>query len=62
MNARQHIAELLQQWREISQAEFKAIQAGDWAQLRNLQASKDTLQHDLTEARETWKPRSRKGD
>ena len=54
METRQHIAELLQQWREISQAEFKAIQAGDWPQLRDLQTSKNTLQHALTEAREAW--------
>jgi hypothetical protein len=54
MNARQHIADLLQQWREISQAEFKAIQAGDWSQLRTLQAAKDSLQQTLTEAREAW--------
>ena len=54
MNARQHIAGLLQQWREISQSEFKAIQGGDWSQLRVLQVTKDTLQQSLTEAREAW--------
>jgi hypothetical protein len=54
MDARQHIADLLQQWREISQAEFKSIQAGDWSQLRTLQAAKDSLQQSLTEAREVW--------
>ncbi|HWD17757.1 MAG TPA: hypothetical protein VHB20_00640 [Verrucomicrobiae bacterium] len=54
MDARQQIADLLQQWRELSQAEFKAIQAGDWANLKTLQAAKETLQHGLTAARETW--------
>lgn len=54
MNTRQHIADLLQQWREISQSEFKAIQAGDWSQLRTLQAVKDGVQQRLTEAREAW--------
>ena len=54
MNARQHIAELLQQWREISQSEFAAIQAGDWNQLRTLQTAKETVQHSLGEAREAW--------
>lgn len=54
MNAREHIADLLQQWREISQSEFKAIQAGDWSQLRDLQAAKDGVQQNLSEAREQW--------
>jgi hypothetical protein len=54
MNARRHIADLLQQWREISQSEFKAIQAGDWILLRTLQAGKDSLQQRLTAAREAW--------
>jgi len=54
MNARQHISDLLQQWRELSQAEFTAIQAGDWTQLRTLQAAKDELQRNLSEAREAW--------
>ena len=54
MNAREHIADLLQQWREISQSEFKAIQAGDWSQLRALQAVKDGIQQNLSEAREHW--------
>jgi len=54
MNARQHISDLLQQWREISQSEFKAIQAGDWSQLRALQATKDCVQQSLTAARKVW--------
>ena len=54
MNARQRIADLLQQWRELSQSEFTAIQAADWTQLRTLQAAKETLQHTLNEARAVW--------
>jgi hypothetical protein len=54
MSAREQIADLLQQWREVSQTEFAAIQAGDWTQLRALQAAKETIQRKLTEARQTW--------
>ncbi len=54
MSARQQISDLLQQWREISQSEFAAIQAGDWTQLRTLQAAKETIQQNLTEARAAW--------
>jgi len=54
MTARQQISDLLQRWREISQSEFAAIQAGDWPQLRNLQAAKETIQQHLTEARDAW--------
>ena len=54
MNARRQISVLLQQWREISQAEFAAIQAGDWSQLRTLQATKAAVQQGLSEARDAW--------
>ena len=54
MSARQQISDLLQQWREISQSECSAIQAGDWTQLRALQAAKDRIQRGLTEARAVW--------
>jgi hypothetical protein len=54
MDARHHIADLLQQWRDISQSESKAIQAGDWVQLRDLQTSKASVQQKLTDARATW--------
>ena len=54
MNARQIIADLLQQWREVTQAESKAIQAADWPGLKTLQNAKDALQRSLIEARELW--------
>lgn len=54
MNPRQQIADLLQQWRELSQSEFAAIQAGDWPQLRTLQTAKEGVQQNLTAARKVW--------
>ncbi len=54
MSARQQIADLLDQWLQLTQAEAGAIQSATWPSLRDIHADKATLQKRLTEAREKW--------
>lgn len=55
MAARQEMAELLDQWLQLTRAETGAIENGTWASLRETQAAKVSLQKRLSEAREKWR-------
>jgi hypothetical protein len=55
MDSRQRIAAILKQWLEKTHAESQAIQAGDWAALRTIQAAKAQLRAPLGEAVEEWR-------
>jgi hypothetical protein len=54
MAARQEIAELLDQWLQLTRAETGAIENGTWPSLREIQTAKVSLQKRLGEAREKW--------
>jgi hypothetical protein len=54
MSARQAIADLLEKWLQLTQAEAAAIQSETWPSLREIQAAKACLQKRLTQAREKW--------
>jgi hypothetical protein len=54
MSARQEIADLLEQWLQLTQAEAGAIQSETWPSLQEIQAAKMCLQKRLTQAREKW--------
>jgi hypothetical protein len=55
MEFRQRIAAILKQWLEMTHAEAQAIQSGDWAGLRAIQASKAELRPSLGQAVEQWR-------
>jgi hypothetical protein len=55
MAARQEMAELLDQWLQLTRAETGAIENGTWPSLRGTQAAKVSLQKRLSEAREKWR-------
>jgi outer membrane PBP1 activator LpoA protein len=55
MDHRQHIAAILKQWLEMTHAESQAIQSGDWAALRKVQAAKSELKPPLGHAIEQWR-------
>jgi len=55
MDHRQHIAAVLKQWLEMTHAESHAIQSGNWAELRKIQASKAALRPPLGQAIEQWR-------
>jgi hypothetical protein len=55
MDPRQRIAAILKQWLEMTHAESQAIQCGDWAALRDIQASKAQLRPPLSQAVEQWR-------
>jgi len=55
MDPRQHIAAILKQWLEMTHAEAQAIQSGDWAALRRIQAAKAALRPPLGQAVEQWR-------
>jgi hypothetical protein len=55
MDPRQRIAAILKQWLERTHAEAQAIQAGDWAALRHIQAAKAELRLPLGQAVEQWR-------
>ncbi len=50
MTPQEHTARLLQQWLQMSRAESRAIQAGAWTTLRQIQSSKAALREPLAEA------------
>jgi hypothetical protein len=54
MSAQQEIANLLEQWLQLTQAETCAIQAESWPSLKEIQTSKSRLQGRLTQAKEQW--------
>lgn len=54
MSARQEVADLLDQWLQLTQAEAGAIQSATWPSLREIQAAKVCLQKRLTRATEKW--------
>jgi hypothetical protein len=54
MSARQEMADLLEQWLQMTRAEAGAIRSAKWASLRNIQAAKAGLQQRLTQAKEQW--------
>jgi hypothetical protein len=51
----QRIAAILKQWLEMTHAESQAIQSGEWAALRNIQADKAKLRLPLSHAVEQWR-------
>ncbi|MDB6020634.1 MAG: hypothetical protein JWQ04_491 [Pedosphaera sp.] len=51
MNARQELAGLLDQWLQLTQAEGAAIQAADWAKVREIQTTKARLQPAIAETK-----------
>jgi hypothetical protein len=51
----QHIAAILKQWLEMTQAESQAIQSGEWAVLRRIQSAKVELRPPLGQAVEQWR-------
>jgi len=55
MNPRQRIAAILKQWLEKTHAEAQAIQSGEWAALRSIQADKAELRLPLGQAVEQWR-------
>jgi flagellar biosynthesis/type III secretory pathway chaperone len=55
MDPRQHIAVILKEWLERTHAEAQAIQSGDWAGLRKIQAAKAELREPLRQAIEQWR-------
>jgi hypothetical protein len=55
MNPRLHIAVILKQWLEKTQAETQAIQASDWAALRTIQSAKAELRRTLGRAVGEWR-------
>ena len=55
MDPRQRIAAILQEWLEKTHAETQAIQAGNWAALRKIQAAKAELRPPLGQAVEEWR-------
>jgi hypothetical protein len=55
MDHRQRIAAILKQWLEMTHAESQAIQSGDWAALRNIQATKSKLRLPLSQSVEQWR-------
>jgi hypothetical protein len=54
MSAQQEMASILEQWRQLTQAEAGAIQSAAWPSLREIQAAKVSLQKHLTQAGEKW--------
>lgn len=50
MTPQDNIARLLEQWLQLTRAESRAIQAGAWIELRQIQSSKTALRQPLTEA------------
>ena len=54
MTAKKEIANHLEAWRQLTQAEAAAIQRGLWPVLRKVQAVKASLQKLLNEARAKW--------
>ncbi|HUD49550.1 MAG TPA: hypothetical protein VMR33_22175 [Candidatus Baltobacteraceae bacterium] len=54
MGARQEIANLLEHWLQLSQAEAGAIRSASWPSLREIQAAKAGLQKHLSQARQKW--------
>jgi hypothetical protein len=55
MDPRQRITAILHQWLERTHAEAQAIQSGDWAALRKIQAAKAELRLPLGHAVERWR-------
>jgi len=55
MGHREQIASLLRQWLIQTRQESDAIQAGDWAALRQIQAGRAELRPVLTEVTERWR-------
>jgi len=55
MDPRHRIAAILKQWLEMTHAESQAIQLGDWAALREIQAGKAELRPPLGQAVEQWR-------
>jgi hypothetical protein len=54
MNARDVIAQFLDQWLQLTQRESQAIQQADWAELTKLQAAKAALQPPLRATLADW--------
>jgi hypothetical protein len=54
MAARQEMADLLDQWLQLTHAEAGAIQSAKWPSLKEIQAAKISLQKRLTQTREKW--------
>ncbi len=54
MSARKDTARLLDQWRELTQAEGAAIQSATWPAVKEIQARKTELQKSLAEAEQNW--------
>jgi hypothetical protein len=55
MDPRQRIAAILKEWLNKTHAEAQAIQVGDWAGLRVIQATKVELRLPLGQAVEAWR-------
>ncbi|HET7624941.1 MAG TPA: hypothetical protein VFM25_06705 [Verrucomicrobiae bacterium] len=53
MNARGQIAELLDEWSRLTQAESDAIQSASWPDLQKIQIAKSNLQPQITGAMQT---------
>jgi len=54
MAARQEMADLLDQWLQLTHAEAGAIQSATWPSLKDIQAAKVTLQKRFNQTREKW--------
>jgi hypothetical protein len=54
MSARQDITVLLEQWLQLTRAEGVAIEAADWAKVREIQAGKAALHKSLAEVKRRW--------
>ena len=55
MDPRQRITSMLKEWLERTHAETQAIQSGNWAALRTVQAAKAELRLPLGQAVEQWR-------
>ena len=54
MNAQEEIDQLLEQWLTLTRTEARAIEAGAWSEVEEIQARKSDLQPALNAARERW--------
>jgi len=50
MSARNELAGILAQWRQLTSAEGQAIQRANWKSVREIQTHKSDLKHSLAEA------------
>jgi len=54
MNARQEMAKLIEDWRQLTHAEGAAIQSAAWTSVKEIQARKTDLQESLAAAELKW--------